>query len=191
MNNIKEEHFVEVIGYEGLYKVSNYGRVKSLNFNHTKQEKILKFDKNKSGYLLVTFHKDGKVKKFSVHRLVALHFIQNDNPTEKIQVNHKDENKENNTVENLEWVTPKENLNWGTRNERSREALKKIEHDWVASFNVLNKSKKVKCTSLIDGSEKIFQSTKECGRNGFQQASVQRCCVGKQLKHKNCKFEYI
>lgn len=89
------------------YKVSNFGRVKSLNYNGTKQEKILKPQKTKKGYLRVGLYYNNKYCMKAIHRLVALAFIPN--PTNQPQVNHVDGNKENNAVKNLEWCSNKYN----------------------------------------------------------------------------------
>lgn len=96
-----------VKGYEGLYEVSDQGLVKSLG-----NDKILKPTVNHAGYLYVNLYKGGKCKHYFVHRLVANAFIPNDNET--YQINHKDENKTNNDISNLEWVSPKYNTNYGT-----------------------------------------------------------------------------
>lgn len=107
------EVWKDVVGYEGLYQVSNLGRVKSVerykDNNGTKQlvkEKIKATRKDKQGYLLLDLYKNNKSKTVRVHRLVAQAFIPN--PQNKETVNHIDGNKENNTVENLEWATQKE-----------------------------------------------------------------------------------
>ena len=107
-------------GYEGLYEVSNLGRVKSLKRLHTK-ERILSQFLNHRGYARVNLWKENKSRKYSVHRLVAEAFIPN--PDSKPQVNHIDENKTNNSVENLEWCTQLENHNHGTVNERISASL--------------------------------------------------------------------
>ena len=104
------------------YQVSNFGQILSLNFHRSGKPKLLKTGKNKKGYLMVDFSKNGKRKTFLVHRLVAEAFLPNlDNlPC----VNHKDEIITNNRVDNLEWCTYEENNNYGTRNERiSKEIL--------------------------------------------------------------------
>jgi hypothetical protein len=93
----------DVEGYEGLYLVSNDGRVRG-----TKSKKELKYNYTYNGYRRVKLYRDAKGKTFMVHRLVANAFIAN--PQNKAQVNHKDGNKQNNTVGNLEWVTQAENL---------------------------------------------------------------------------------
>ena len=97
------EIWKSILDYEGLYEVSNYGRVRSVY----RYKRILKPMISNSGYERVDLFKNKNRKQFSVHRLVALTFI--DNPEGKEIVNHKDENKLNNHMDNLEWVTNKEN----------------------------------------------------------------------------------
>lgn len=96
------EEFRDVPGYEGMYEVSNFGRVR-------RNGKILK-PFNNYGYLRVDLFKNGIVRKFLIHRLVAQAFIPN--PKNLPQVNHKDEDKTNNCVENLEWCDAKYNINY-------------------------------------------------------------------------------
>lgn len=108
-----DEVFRPVEGYEGLYEVSNLGRVKSLKWG---KERILKPGMDGCGYLKANLYKEGKIKHFMVHRLVAQAFIPN--PEGLPQINHKDEDKTNNRVDNLEWCTAKYNSNYGTRIEQ-------------------------------------------------------------------------
>lgn len=116
-----EEIWKPIEGYEGLYEVSNLGRVRSLNYNHTGKVKILSLRVNKYGYIQVGLYNNGKRKFYGVHRLVAQAFIPNqDNKTE---VNHIDEDKTNNIVTNLEWCTASYNINYGTRNIRVGNSL--------------------------------------------------------------------
>ena len=110
-----EEIWVDIKGYEGLYQISNFGNVRSLNFNHTHKNKLRKKVLNR-GYYGVILYKDGKVKKWSIHRLVALHFVSG--YKEGLIVHHKDENPLNNHYTNLQWCTHKQNANFGTRNAR-------------------------------------------------------------------------
>lgn len=150
------EIFKDIEGYEGLYQISNLGSVKSLgngNSNNSK-EKILKPTKDKKGYLYVDLYKDGKRKTYKVHRLVAQTFIEN--PNNLPQVNHKDEDKTNNAVENLEFCDAKYNINYGTRNEKI--------------------SKQLMC--LETG--KIYPSTREVQKQlGFAHSNISKCCNGK------------
>ena len=107
--------------YEGLYEISNTGEVKSLNL---KKGRILKQHIQRS-YLYVGLSKQCKTKLHLVHRLVAKTFIPN--PLHLPEVNHKDENKLNNNVDNLEWCTAKYNSNYGTRNKRKARPIQCIE----------------------------------------------------------------
>lgn len=119
----------EGVDYTGYYQVSSKGRVRSLDRNiiykngrsRLHKGKILGQWIDRCGYAYTVISKDGKDIKPKVHRLVALRFIPNLDPQHKIEVNHIDENKTNNCVENLEWVTSKENCNHGTRSERAKQ----------------------------------------------------------------------
>ena len=104
------EIWKDILGYEGLYQVSNYGRVRSLKYG---KEKILKQQINTDGYLHIDLYKNKKRKNYNVHRLVTIAFLEN--PNNYPQVNHKDENKQNNHIDNLEWCDYKYNCNYGTR----------------------------------------------------------------------------
>lgn len=120
------EEWRDVVGYEGKYQVSNLGNVRSVDrtftnacgVNVTRKGVMLKPMLNQGGYMKVTMHKDGKVNTEVIHRCVAEAFIPNENNLP--QVNHKDGNKRNNNVSNLEWCTALENMhhaiNQGLRN---------------------------------------------------------------------------
>ena len=121
-----EEQWMPVKGYEGLYEVSNTGKVRSLkNSRHNvRKEPLLKKQRLGSwGYPVVALCKEGKSIEVLVHRIVAEAFIPNPNGYEV--VNHKDEVKTNNLVENLEWCTQKYNNNYGTAKQRGVETRKK------------------------------------------------------------------
>lgn len=121
------EVWKDIEGYEGLYQVSNMGRVKSLGATNRVgwhlREKILKQTIEPKGYLKVGLRKNNKIQTVRVHRLVANAFLPN--PFNLPQVNHKDENKTNNHVENLEWCTNKYNNNYGSKPKKSAEAAKR------------------------------------------------------------------
>ena len=101
------EEWRDIEGYEECYQISNLGRVKSLKFN---KDRILKPRKDKYGYLQVGLCKDGKVKRYLVHRLVANAFIPNSNNLEDI--NHINEIKTDNRLSNLEWMTHRDNIRY-------------------------------------------------------------------------------
>lgn len=106
-----KEIFKDIPDYEGLYQISNYANVKSLKVGSGTRgvlEKILKPSKNETGYLNIGLHKNKKQKTFKVHRLLMFAF-KPDEYFEGAQVNHIDGNKLNNSLDNLEWCTPKEN----------------------------------------------------------------------------------
>ena len=109
------EIWKDIVGYEGLYQVSDLGNVRSLNYHREKRIKILSQIKRPNDYLSVVIYVNGKCKKYSVHRLVAETFIPN--PENKPQVNHINGDKTDNRVENLEWCTQSENqkhaIRWG------------------------------------------------------------------------------
>lgn len=172
---MKKEIWKPVVGYEGLYEVSNWGRVKSIKFG---KEIILKQSKNKkTGRLHVVLCKNGILKTYSVHRLVAEAFI--DNPNNYKEVNHKDENPQNNVVSNLEWCDAKYNCNYGTRNKRISEKM---------TNGKLSKS--VLQYDLEGNFIKEWKSTAECGRNGFCNHHVAACCRGERKTHKGFIWRY-
>lgn len=125
-----EEIFKDIEGFEGIYKVSNLGNVKSLNYNHTGKSKLLRIHDDNKGYLTVCLFKLRKKKSFTVHRLVASAFIPN--PDNKRTVNHKDGVKTNNHIDNLEWNTYSENIQHAFDT-----GLKKVSEKQRAKFNKL------------------------------------------------------
>lgn len=164
-----KEEWKNIKGYSN-YMVSNKGRVKSLgrwvNYKNKgkrwKKEKIMKPSVDKIGYLLIGLWKNGKQKFFTVHRLVAQAFIPN--PNNLPQVNHKDENKENNVVKNLEYCDAKYNNNYGTRLERITNG---------------KCSKPVLQYDLNGNFIKEWPSTMEVQRQlGFANTHISRCCKG-------------
>lgn len=118
-----------VIGWECSHEVSNLGRVRSLDRTTVQGVKIkgkilspfkqkTKSKKNGNPYLMLQLNCDGRAKTYPVHRLVAMAFVVNDSPNDKIEVNHIDEDCSNNRADNLEWCTHSDNINYGSRNQR-------------------------------------------------------------------------
>ena len=166
--------------YEGLYKVSNLGKILSLNYRRTGKSKLMNPFDNGDGYLHVVLSKNGETEKCKVHRLVAETFLPN--PDNLPEVNHKDEDKTNNFVflnedgtvnkkkSNLEWKNHRDNCNHGTRNER------------VGKANTNGKCSKKVLQFTLDGEFiREWPSTKEIERQlGFDNSAVGRCCLGEQ-----------
>ena len=168
------ETWKNIKGYEGLYQVSSEGHVKSLERKGRKSERILKPAATQDGYLRVALLAGGKRKMFAVHRLVCEAFCEN--PDNKPEVNHIDEDKTNNNATNLEWCTRKENINHGSRNERTR----KTESKPVGQYT-------------LDGELiKIWPSTIEAKRQaGFDCGHISRVANGERKTHKGFVWRYI
>jgi len=184
---MSEEIWKAVKGYEGYYEVSNLGRVKSLdrfvcsnvNLSYANKKVIgglLMSGCDKKGYKRVGFSVNGVRTTKKVHRLVAQTFIPN--PQNKPQVNHINEIKDDNRVENLNWMTASENINHGT-------CLKRM-----AETNT-NGNKSVSVIQLtLDGEfVKEWVSMSEAGRNGYKHTNISACCSGKEKTHYGFKWK--
>ena len=181
-----EEIWKDVVGYEGLYQVSNLGRIKSLNrYIKTKNNSILhvnekilkqtiKYGAGKLPRPQVNLCKNCKNNSLLVSRIVAKAFLPN--PDNLPQVNHKDENPSNNNVNNLEWCTEEYNHNYGTRNERQAKSLQKK----IIAYD--------KDTNICIG---IFNSIKEAAKIlGCDDSCITKVCKGKNKYHKKYIFKY-
>ena len=168
-----KEIWRDIEGFGTCYQVSNLGRVKSLKYG---KERIMKAMKDEDGYLRVTLYKDGKKKKYGVHRLVATAFIPN--PYNLPQVNHKDEVKTNNISYNLEFCSVKYNINYGSRTKRMVES----------KTNYPKFSKQVLCVET----GVIYPSTHQVQRElGFANSNISAACNGKQKTAYGFHWRYI
>ena len=171
------EVWKDIEGYDGFYEISNLGRCKTHKApgsgKYTSEGRLLKPVKCTNGYLEYQLNKNGIRKCHMAHRLVAQAFIPN--PLNKKEVNHLDECITNNVVSNLEWVTSKENANYGTRNQRAVE----------------KNSIKVVQLSLEGEFIKIWDSFMDVERAlGIDASSVIRVCKGRQKTSIGYKWMY-
>lgn len=167
-----EEIWKPVPEFERLYMVSNMGRVFSL-YN----DKYVDLSLNKSGYVYVSLWRNGVRKQFRLHRLVAMVFVPNDDPDNKVQVNHIDENKQNNAASNLEWCTPSYNTNYGNC------IAKRVVHSYVPveAYNFNGK--------LMYRFESIVEANRYLKIPDNDNAIV-KCCQGKLVKAHGFKWRY-
>ena len=176
----------EILGYEGLYEVSNTGIVKSLDRYDTlgrfHKGVLISTKYNNRGYVQLHLHKDGQCKMVLLHRVVAEAFI--DNPNKYKQINHKDENKDNNNVENLEWCTNLYNRRYGTGYKRS---VDNHNYKLIGKKN----SKAIKQYNKNGDLVNIFYGVKEAERRtGINESNI-RGSIRKNHLAGGYKWEYV
>lgn len=168
-----------VKGYEGRYEVSDHGNVKSLartikaksTGTRTIKDRLLKPQKNASGYLFVTLCKDGSVWQESIHRLVATHFLECEEDTSVLHVNHINAKRDDNRVENLEWCTPRENV--------------------MHAIRIGNK-KPAPGKRIVRSDGAVFESISEAARAiGSPHSNIQLHLQGKRKHVKGYTFAYV
>ena len=180
---MENEVWKDVPNYEGIYKASNFGRIKmvkrtlidSLGKKINKKEHILK-PRTGNRYYMIALYKNGKREDLLLHRVIAQTFIPN--PENKPFVNHKDENCFNNCSDNLMWCTQKENMNWGTINER---------------MSKNSKSKRKVNQYDMDGN---YIKTWDCMTDFYKSKGLKlktgiiECCKGRRQSHMGYKWKY-
>lgn len=185
-----EEIWKGIPGYEEKYQASNLGRIRStISWNgryYYKKERILVPQKNCWGRLQIDLSKNGKVKKYSVHRLVAQTFIPN--PENKPEINHIDGNKLNNNIENLEWVTSKENVLHAYRTGLRKSSQKNVEH---ARRMGQSMKKAILQYDLNNNFLKEWNSITEASKAlKINHGSICSCCKGRYKQIKGYIFKY-
>ena len=175
-----KEIWCDVKGYEGLYQVSNKGRVKSLarvdSLGRRVNERILSPGKDRDGYLFVVLTKNGEHKKYLVHRLVLMAFNPVDN-IDNLQVNHIDEVKTNNHLSNLEWCNSLYN---NTYNDRHKKIAEKNSIPLVQIDASTNK--------IVN----VWKSSKDAAREGgFTKQNIIACCKGRLKTHGGFRWCYL
>lgn len=169
----EKEIWKDVVGYEGRYKGNLYSVDRMDASGQKCGGKALRPIRDSYGYLIVNLCKNGKRKHKKVHRLVTEAFIPN--PNSLPQVNHRDEDKTNNNVENLEWCTSKYNANHGTRIKR------------ISDTNKIP----VKGVHIETGEEIYLKSMVEGALYGFDPTGISGACSGKQKTHRGYSFQKI
>ena len=168
----ENEIWKDIVGYEGQYQVSDIGNVRSVARKDSIGRKCggvtLRPSHDKYGYLRVTLCKNSKLNTKLVHRLVAQAFVPN--PNGYSEINHRDENKVNNKLSNLEWCDAKHNVNYGTRNTRVSQKL----------------SKKVRAVNVETGEIVTFSSVKEAEKKGYY--NISQACRGAYKSGKTGKL---
>ena len=189
------EEWRKIVGYEGLYEVSSLGRVRSLDRyderNCFREGRILKLYTSRVGYLRVQLSLNSKKKMYLVHRLVAEAFIPN--PDNLPEVNHLDEDKTNNRVENLEFCDRKYNINFGTRKDKVRNTAikngywlnlndeeRKIYHNEYQKKYYLSKKKDYMKKYYLEHKKKICEQK----RNYYQENKEKICEQKKEYRRK-------
>jgi hypothetical protein len=166
------------------YEVSNYGEVKNI-----KKGNILKNRITEKGYCSVILYNGSINKSFRVHRLILSVFDDVSYSEHCLECNHKDEDKLNNRIDNLNWLTRKENMNWNNLHQRIKRSPYKYSE--YRTQKVKEKlSKKIIGTSIIDNSEIYFDSINDAFKSGFNIGNISACCLGKRKKHKGYYWKF-
>lgn len=170
-----------------LYMVSNYGEVMNV-----KRNKLLTPRKNDRGYLsvLLYYNCGKKYKSYRIHRLVLSCFDNVDYTSHKLECNHNDDDKQNNRLDNLCWVTRKQNMNWNGLQQRiKRTGPKDLEAFKIKMMEINTKG--VIGTSVINNEVIQFKSIADARRNGFSAGNISSCCNGLRVKHKGYTWKFI
>lgn len=189
LEDFEGEIWKDIEEFKGCYLISNFGRVKTIKRNVSccgknrvksyvvVKEKIKRYSDNGHGYIVVNLCKNDKNHIRYVHRLVASAFLPN--PLNLPQVNHKDENKENNVIGNLEWCTGLYNNNYGTAKIRGKYTYKKNGHN--RSVDMYDKQ---------GNFVKHYECAYDMERDGIKRREAYNVCYGRSRSYKNCVFRF-
>lgn len=174
-----EEIWKDIDGYEGIYQVSNLGNVRSLNWGKRGIVRNLYLKKQNRGYLHVELAKNGKRKAFTVHRLVANAFLEN--PNGYPIINHKDENKQNNNVENLEWCSLTYNVRYSMDRHSGEKGYCGGSGRKKGTFGAYKHKSPVLQIGKDGDAIKTWDSVSFLEREtGWRASSIVECCNGKR-----------
>ena len=179
------EIWKDICGYEGLYQISNFGRIKSLNYNHTKKEKVLCEKHHKSNYVTVMLCKNVVNRNKSIHTLVASAFIPN--PNNYPCVNHIDGNKKNNNADNLEWCTHKQNIEHAIKTGLANH------YGMLGRTGAKNNlSKKIVQYDLQGNVVKRWDCISDAARfYGIRPGNISNCLTGRNKSYKGYIWRYV
>lgn len=202
--SLPNEEWRDVVGYEGYYVVSNFGRVATLSHtvsftsvcNGVEVKKtfnakqcLRKLNRGKCGYMECMLRNSKRIKLMKVHRIVAEAFIPN--PHDYPIINHKDENKKNNRVENLEWCTCEYNVNYRTRNERLKSSLSDAHKNGLYNNAYRVSRKPIVGISLLDNTTLFFEKSSDLKEHGFERHLVSKCCRNLRKDYKGYKWMFL
>ena len=185
-NSFENEIWKPIIGYEGLYEASSIGRIRSIGKRAGKHgDVIILKQHNIKGYLRITLHKNKEKKCFLSHRIIYEAFYGSlpkfehkgkGHCDEMWDINHKDENKSNNRIDNLELITKTQNIRYGTRSKRQAKKLAKPVYQYTLDSEFV----------------KYWEGgAAECARYGFNKCCVGECCRGAQEYHKGFLWSFV
>lgn len=184
--NFEDEVWKPIVGYEGLYEASNLGRIRSIGIRAGKHgDVVILKQHNIKGYLRITLHKDKETKCFLSHRLIYEAFygklpkFERKGKThgdEMWEINHKDEDKKNNKIENLELITKSQNIRYGTRSRRQAKKLTKSVYQYTLDRNLVK--------FWEGGAPEIF-------KHGYNKSCISECCRGVQKYYKGFLWSYV
>lgn len=182
-----EEIWKDIKGYEGLYQVSNFGKIKSIPRHGTRKNMhIISQNYNRCGYKIVNLYKNAKGKTKTVHRIVAETFMKN--TLNKEDINHIDGNKDNNNVTNLEWTSHKENMKHARKNHLINISDKVIEQGRKIGKTRAKKILQIEKYSIIKQWNSMTEASKA---TGISISEISLCCNNKKKSVGGYEWKFV